>query len=153
KPYVEVSGPGGRHRVLASVAIAAQSWHHLAVTAGTNVSLYLDGASVGSGEGSLPALNGIALLGGTPVKGTAPVATGKKDINGAPPATAPVGFKGELDELEISKVERSASFIKVAAFSQGSDAAKMVTSGQDEQSGSFGSGYFSIILQSVTPDG
>jgi biopolymer transport protein ExbB len=64
------------------------------------------------------------------------------------------GFTGELDELELSKVAQPAGFIKLAALSQGGDKApKLLTLGEDEQKASFVSGYFAVILKSVTPDG
>ena len=134
-PFVDLNGT----RSPAGAPIALNSWHHLAVVAsGAQVTLYLDGVSYATLSAALPALNVPSLLGG--------------DSSGG------AGFTGELDELEIAKVARPAGFIKLAALTQGGDAAeKALTVAQDEQppagwlSASFG--LFGVILKSVTIDG
>jgi len=137
-PFVDVNGT----RSPAGAPIAVNSWHHIAVVAdGGKITLYLDGAAYGSLSASLPALTGPARVGGD-----------------APEANAGnTAFTGELDELEISKVARTAGWIKFAAISQGVDSSKLLAVAQDEQppaswlSGSFG--LFGVILRSVTVDG
>lgn len=132
-PYVEVTRAGQTARSAAAPAIAAQSWHHLAVVAQAGaVTLFLDGAAVGSVAAALPALTGPATLGGEP---------------------AATGFVGELDELEIAKVARPAGFLRLAALGQGPDGAKLVRLGPDEETSSWSGGYFAVILHSVTLDG
>ncbi len=139
-PFVEINGS----RSAGAAPLAAGSWHHLAVTiAGSSVTLYVDGAAYATLSVPLPALNTPSTIGAD-----SPNAGG----------TPSVGFNGELDELEISKVARPAGFIKVAAMGQGGDtAAKLLAVGQDEQppagwlSGAFG--LFGVILKSVTIDG
>jgi biopolymer transport protein ExbB len=78
----------------------------------------------------------------------------------APPSAAPAaptagasGFAGDIDELQIAKVARSAGFIKVAAIGQGPEHAKLVTFSVDEETAGWFSGYFAVILKSVTLDG
>src|SRR5262249_1126948 len=71
----------------------------------------------------------------------------------APAAAAMAGFVGDIDELEISKVARPAGFIKFAAIDQGTDPSKLVAFSIDEETASWLSGYFAIILKSVTIDG
>ena len=57
-------------------------------------------------------------------------------------------FSGELDELEISKVARSAGFIKLAAIGQGDKGTKLLTLGSDEEATSWlSSGYVGVIIQ------
>ena len=68
-------------------------------------------------------------------------------------AVAMAGFTGEIDELEISNVARSAGFIRAQALDQGPDAAKFITFSVDEETASWFSGYFAVILKSVTLDG
>ena len=63
------------------------------------------------------------------------------------------GFVGDIDELEISKVARSPGFIKFAAMGQGPDPSKLISYSTDEETGSWLSGYFAVILKSVTLDG
>jgi len=67
-------------------------------------------------------------------------------------------FAGEIDELEMAKIERSPGYIKLAAASQGGDAAgKLVVYGEDEQHTSwlsaFKTGYVGVIIGSLSIDG
>ena len=145
KPFVEVSTPSGPQRVTAAVGLGADKWHHLAVTAGDEIAVYVDGAPSGKLSAGLPALTSSAILGGdSPVPAPAPGTT--------PPRPLP-GLKGELDELEIAKVERPVGWIRAAAISQGSDPGKFLVAGQDEEAGGWSTGYFSVIVKSVTLDG
>ena len=84
---------------------------------------------------------------------TAPVAASDAAASAAPAAAAAVGFAGDLDELELSKVARPAGFIKAQAIGQGPDPAKFISFSQDEETASWFNGYFAIILKSVTLDG
>jgi biopolymer transport protein ExbB len=132
-PFVEVSGT----RTQGGPSIAANSWHHLAVTAaGSTINLYVDGQRAATLDAALPASNSAASL-------------------GADAAGGGGGFSGEMDELEMSKVARPAGFIKFAALSQGADkAAKLLTFANDETKSSwFSGGYVGVILRSLTVDG
>ncbi|HUM12986.1 MAG TPA: DUF2341 domain-containing protein [Myxococcaceae bacterium] len=144
KPFVEVAADGAPQRATAPVGFGADKWHHLAVTGGDAISLYVDGAPVAKLEAKLPALETGAVLG-------ADVAAQGKDPAAA--AKALPGLKGEVDELEISKVERPAGYLLAAAVSQGSDPGKFLVAGQDEENGGWSTGYFGVILKSVTLDG
>jgi biopolymer transport protein ExbB len=105
------------------------------------VTLYLDGESYGTISEALPAISGSAAIGG--------------DGSGVNSGT---GFVGEMDELEMAKVDRPAGFLKFAASSQGTEGgAKLLSSGEDEQQSSWFSflkkGYVGVIFGSLTPDG
>ena len=63
------------------------------------------------------------------------------------------GFAGDIDELQIAKIARPAGFIRFAAIGQGPDQAKLVSFSVDEETASWLSGYFAVILKSVTIDG
>lgn len=154
KPFVAVTDGTNKHRAEASTALAANGWHHVAVTAGDQIALYVDGALAATVAAPLPALNTPALIGGDS-PATAPPAAGGGASAAPAAAAAPAlaAFKGELDELEISKVERPAGFIKASAISQGTDPGKFLVPGQDEESSSWSSGYLAVILRSVTLDG
>ncbi len=156
KPYVEVDGGAGARRATAAAALPAGGWHHLAVTAGAALALYVDGAQVATLAAPLPALNTSSALGGesapTAAADAQPRPRGRAGARPVRDGSAP-GFKGELDELEISNAERPAGFILAAALSQGADPGKFLVAGQDEESGSGGGGYFGILIKSVTPDG
>ncbi|WP_052361819.1 DUF2341 domain-containing protein [Geminisphaera colitermitum] len=116
-PYVAITDATGTTRSPSGDKLVPDRWHHLAVTAeGSRVTLYLDDASLATLNASLPALNGPAILGGDTQSGA-------------------IGFIGEVDELTIARTARSAGFLKLAALSQGGEAA-LVTLGQAEVSGS-----------------
>jgi biopolymer transport protein ExbB len=157
KPFVEVDGGAGAQRATGTALLAANGWHHIAVTAGEGIALYVDGAPAAKLATRIPAFNTAALIGGAsaPAASAEPHPARAKAGSKAPPsAPAPLpGFKGELDELQIAKVERPAGFILTAAVSQGTDPGKFLVAGQDEESGSWSSGYFAIIVKSVTLDG
>jgi biopolymer transport protein ExbB len=157
KPYVDVDGGSGIRRALAPAALPANGWHHLAVTAGDAIGLYVDGAQVAKLAAPLPALNTASVLGGASAPAAAADAQPRPRVpagaRAAQGSSAP-GFKGELDELEISNTERPAGFIQIAALAQGADPGKLLIAGQDEESGGGGGGgYFAVIIKSVTPDG
>ena len=148
KPFVEVSADGAPQRASAPVGFGADKWHHLAVTAGESIVLYVDGAAVAKLDAKLPQLETGAILGGD----SAPVASpqGKDTAS----VTRPLpGLKAEVDELEISKIERPAGYLLAAAISQGSDPGKFLVAGQDEENGGWSTGYFGVIVKSVTLDG
>lgn len=143
-PFVAVTYQGAAVRTPAGAPVAENSWHHLAMVAsGEKITLYLDGEQYAEMQSPVPALDGPAVLGGDGAGG---------GMNSA------AGFNGELDELQIAKVARSVSAIKLAALSQGRDStAKFLTIGEDEQQTSwlsaFKGGYIGVIVGSLTPDG
>ncbi|MFN0127392.1 MAG: DUF2341 domain-containing protein [Verrucomicrobiales bacterium] len=117
-PYADVTGPGGTQRTPAGEALVAGTWRHLGltVTAG-QTSLYLDGQPYATPlAAGLPALAGPIQLGVTPP---------------ADPAATP-GMVGEIDELHLSRLARGASWIRLAALTQGPGAAQVLTLGADE---------------------
>lgn len=174
-PYLELTNAGAKQRTADGAALAAGTWHHLAATARPNqITLYVDGISLATLAATLPAMTGPAQLGstsatpatgdsaaGTPAAAApadttpAGAAPAPADAGSAPSATAGgTGFAGDVDELEMAKVARPAGFIKLAAIGQGPEQAKLISFSVDEENaGWFSSGYFGVILRSVTPDG
>jgi biopolymer transport protein ExbB len=152
KPYVEIDRGKGAQRSVSATPLAGNGWHHLAVTVADATSLLVDGTTVANLGAELPALNNGAIIGGTqpPPPADAAPAGRKGAQKEAPP---PAGFKGDLDELQISKVARPTGFIQLAAISQGTDPGKLIVAGQEEETGGSGGGYFSILIKSVTLDG
>jgi biopolymer transport protein ExbB len=140
-PYVAVTANGQTVRGAATAPVSTAAWHHVAVTASDRFTLYVDGKSAATGATALPALSGAGVIGGD----TAPA-------NSDGSVSAPPGYVGDLDELELSKVARTSGFIAAAAASQGPDAA-MVVYGADEENAGLSGGYFGVILRSVTIDG
>lgn len=177
-PFVEITVNGTTQRSQNGAPVAPGGWHHMAMVATPGlVTLYLDGLPYASLNATLPALNSVALLGGdTAVSLPAPPSapeTPSPEAAGAPvdgvvtpdaaapvaPAPQPVaaaanpGFAGDIDELEIANVARSSGFIQFAAVSQGQDPSKLILFSQDEETASWMSGHFGVLLQSVTLDG
>jgi biopolymer transport protein ExbB len=134
KPYVVVATNGAEQRDGATQALAPGAWHHIAVVASTQIILYVDGKAAATLAARLPAMNTPAVIGG--------------DITSPQPAN----YAGDMDELEISKVARSAEFIAAAAASQGPDS-KLLMYGEGEENAGMSGGYFGVILRSVTIDG
>jgi biopolymer transport protein ExbB len=104
-PTVQV----GSARSQPGAPVAPAVWSHIALVAdGKTLKLFLNGAPYASLDGALPALTTPLSLGGLVVEaaGTSP-------------------FTGELDELNLSKVARSASWVALAATNQGSSDASL----------------------------
>ena len=130
--HVQLTRGGRTQETASAVELAPGSWHHVAVSGGARLALYLDGREVVALESSAPALDGDIVLGAS--------------------TTGANGFSGELDEAQFSNVTRSADWIKAAALGQGPDA-KLVVPGEDVQGESGGTSYFGTILRAVTVDG
>jgi biopolymer transport protein ExbB len=166
-PFVEVTVNGSVQRTAASAPVAPGGWHHLAMVATPGlITLYLDGNAYATLSATLPALNSVATIGGdvavvTPVTAPAAPAGDPNAAPGdvaavavpAPVAAAMAGFAGDLDEFAISKVARSAGFIKLLATNQGQDTSKLMSFSNDEETSSWTTGYFGVLLKAVTFDG
>ncbi|MET3964172.1 MULTISPECIES: DUF2341 domain-containing protein [Bradyrhizobium] len=160
--FVEVTSGGNTQRAAGGAAIAAGTWHQVAFTAkGAQIILYVDGSQVATLAAALPTMTGVSQL-GRAAAAAAPAADAAAPAADAAQATAPAaapsgsaaGFAGDVDELAIAKVARSAGFIKLSAVGQGPDQAKLISFSVDEENaGWFSGGYFGVILRSVTLDG
>ncbi|HET7831554.1 MAG TPA: DUF2341 domain-containing protein [Gallionella sp.] len=103
------------------------SWHHVALSTGANLNVYLDGKRVATANTPLADMQGEVLAG--------------------------KAFSGEMDELELASTARSADWIAVAAKGQGADALLLGYGEDESSSGGESASYFSTILHSVTLDG
>jgi biopolymer transport protein ExbB len=110
-----------------SSPLVAGAWQHVAVVAKDGLTLYVKGDEAGKAAGSVGATDGAASLG--------------------------QGFKGEIDEFEIASTARSASWIRIAALSQGPDQKLIVYGLAEGGSDSGGPSTLHILLSSVTLDG
>ena len=142
-PFVEVDGGDKPLRSTAGEALKAGRWTHLAVTAASGqIVLYVDGRPYASLAATLPALSGSATVGGDiPTVPASPTST----------AVPFASFVGQMDELRLSQVARSATVIAADVLSQGAES-KLIAYGEDEKKSGFGFGYFGIIVKSVTVD-
>jgi biopolymer transport protein ExbB len=140
KLYAEIADGKRINRVESANPLPASGWHHVAASIGNEIALYVDGTVAGTGaSGGLPAVNGEVLIGGLD----------------DPASNA--GFNGQMDEVQISRVARSAWWTQVSAQSQSPDSA-MIGYGKDESKGAAGklAAYFSMmgnLLKQVSLDG
>jgi len=115
----------GASSLASSTALSADKWHHLGLTVSDALRVYVDGKPAGEAQGA-------ALPTGSITLGT--------------------GFRGEMDELQVSGVARTVDWIVVQA-AQGPDG-KLVALGEDEISEGGGeASHMGIILKSLTLDG
>ena len=116
---------------LAGGELPPAAWVHLGLTLGAGkATLYINGSQ--AAQGDLPA-TALAISG--------PVRIGQ-------------GFSGQLDELQIATVVRSAEWMKFTRASQGADAKLLATQlqrdGEVEEGGQ--QGYFGILFKNLTTD-
>jgi biopolymer transport protein ExbB len=108
-------------------------WHHVALTAGAEkLTLYVDGVAAGSAPVTLEELGGSFTIGS---------------------ADASRFLSGDVDEVEVSKVVRSADWIKASARGQGMDANLVVYGADGQKEGSGQGTYFVTIAKNLTVDG
>jgi biopolymer transport protein ExbB len=124
--YASVTDAGPEART-PPVDLDIGAWSHVAVTLADRLRVYVNGNLVGEAAAVVPDMGGVITVG--------------------------EGYTGELDELALSNVARSADWIRIAALGQGPEA-KLTQFGEDESADSGGHGsYVGIILSNVTVDG
>ncbi|WP_267099805.1 DUF2341 domain-containing protein [Xanthomonas sacchari] len=134
KAVAELGGTAAPARIVASTAVAADTWVHLALRSdGKTSTLFVNGQPAGQAAAGLPATSGGVFLGGAP-------------------GAAQQNFIGLLDEVEIAKVARPVGAIEAAARSQGLDARLLRFDPVEQRSGDGGHGYFGILIAALTPD-
>lgn len=138
-PFVEVDGGTAPLRSSAGAPLKAGQWTHIAVTASNGqIVLYVNGQPYANLAAALPALSGSTTVGG--------------DVASAGNMPVPfAAFVGQMDELRLSRVARSATTIAADVSTQGAES-KLIAYGEDEKKSGFGFGYFGIIVKSVTVD-
>jgi len=174
--YAEIETATGTVRTSPGAAVG-EGWHHIAIEATDKVVVFVDGQPSGELAASLPAMNDQATLGtvlaasvapptpapavttaavsAVPASSRPPPPASSAPAAGAPPSVgAPVptpGFVGLIDEFEIAKGARPLGALQVAVHAEGPQP-NLLGFDVGEQSSPLGSGYFGIIVRSVTPD-
>ena len=119
--------------VTQSSDLALGQWHHVALTAGGGkLTLYVDGAASGSENLTLQEVGGTLTVGA---------------VNGSK------FLSGDLDEVQVSKVARSAEWIKASARSQAQDGNLVVYGADGQKEGGGSNSYFVTIAKNLTVDG
>jgi biopolymer transport protein ExbB len=133
KPVARASFGGAPIAAAGPADLTLSQWHHLALTAAAGkLTLYVDGAAVASAPVALQEIGGTFSVGA---------------VNGGKFLT------GDVDEVEVSKVARSADWIKISARGQGMDS-NLVLYGADGQREASGQAtYFVTIAKNLTADG
>jgi biopolymer transport protein ExbB len=127
------SGKGDPIALQQTGQLTTGEWHHLAVRIGDgHLTLLVDGADAAHADAEALEIGGALSIGGS--------------------AAGANYYSGELDELEVSNVARSADWLKAAARSQGM-VAPLVVYGGDTQKEGGGESYFATTLRNVTVDG
>jgi len=122
RPYIS----SGKSTAAGATDITPGQWHHIAATAKDKLTLYLDGQEAGSSNAALSESKGPVEIG--------------------------ANFSGEIDQLSLANVARSADWLRLAAKAQG-DGGAVVTVGQAETSNGGHTSYFAILMSAVTLDG
>lgn len=124
----KLEAQSGTLTATASAPLVPGAWQHVAIVVKDGLTMYLNGQEVAKAAGAVADLSGGAVIG--------------------------KGFKGEIDELQVSTTARSADWIKTAAQSQGQDQ-KLVVYGpaEGDGEGDTGPSYLKILLDAVTIDG
>jgi len=119
--------------VTQSSDLTLSQWHHVALTAGNGkLILFVDGIAAGSAPVTLTEVGGNFTIGA---------------------ANDARFLTGDLDEVEVSKVARSADWIKASARGQGMDANLVVYGADGQREGSSQTSYFVTIAKNLTIDG
>jgi biopolymer transport protein ExbB len=119
--------------VSAGSDLSMSQWHHVALTAaGGKLTLYVDGLPAGSAPVTLEEIGGTLTVG---------AAGGAKFLT------------GDLDEVEVSKVARSAEWIKASAMGQGMDSNLVLYGADGQREGGSQTSYFVTIAKNLTADG
>jgi biopolymer transport protein ExbB len=119
--------------VTQSSDLSLSQWHHVAVTAGAGqLTLYVDGVVAGSAPVVLQEVGGAFTIGA---------------------ANSSKFLTGDIDEVEVSKVARSADWIKASARNQGMDSSMILFGTDGQREGSGQGSYFVTIAKNLTLDG
>jgi len=113
--------------------LSLSQWHHVALTAGGGkLTLYVDGVATGSAPVNLTELGGNFRIGSADGKGF---------------------LTGDVDEVEVAKLVRSADWIKASARAQGMDSNLVVYGPDGQKEGGSQASYFGTIAKNLTVDG
>jgi biopolymer transport protein ExbB len=110
----------------AAEAISLNVWHHVAVTGGAQAVLFVDGKAVANAAGLLVAGNELHV--------------------GS-------GLVGKIDEIQVSGMARSESWLGAQVQSQGEQGMLLVQGEEQTTDTSEGPNYFKATLQNLTVDG
>jgi biopolymer transport protein ExbB len=135
RPVLRVGDPRQPAQLTADRALEGGTWHHVAFTLGRTARVYVDGTLAAEGALALPDLRTDLVIG-------APVNTGASPAAARGAATAAAGVAGEIDEFQVSNVERGPEWLRASALAQHPQSS-LLEYGADEAGG--GSDYLAIV--------
>jgi biopolymer transport protein ExbB len=131
--FVRYAGGGNPVTLTQAAQLTTAEWHHLAVRIGDGrLTLFIDGSDAAHANVDVLEIGGVLTIGGSAANASY--------------------YTGELDELEVSDIVRSADWLKAAARSQGLVAPLVIYGGDTQKEGGQES-YFATTLRNVTADG
>ena len=112
---------------LSGGALVPGAWQHVALSVGTGkATLFVDGKEVAKGAATLPDIQGSVMVG--------------------------AGYRGGMDELQLSRVARPEAWFKAAAAQGAQDRlARLADESEVAESGG-GHSYFGILIDNLTVD-
>jgi biopolymer transport protein ExbB len=132
--FARYNGGGSPVTLTQGTQLTTGEWHHLAVRIGDGrLTLFVDGADAGHANTDAQEIGGALTIGGSAANSNF--------------------YSGELDELQVSNIARSADWLKAAARSQGMVAPLVVYGGDAQKDSGGGESYFVTTLRNVTVDG
>jgi biopolymer transport protein ExbB len=140
KLYADINQGKRTTRVESTQMVPAGQWHHVAVSIGSDITLYVDGSPSGAAASpGLPTIGAEVLIGGR---------DNEHD---------PGSLTGDLDEIQVSRTARSSWWVQTSALAQGPQTTLM-TYGTDETRGNSGkfAAYLAMmrnLLSQVSLDG
>jgi biopolymer transport protein ExbB len=112
---------------IAGGALKPGAWQHVALTVGGGkASIHLDGREAASAAAALPDVQAAVAIG--------------------------EGYRGLMDEVQLSRAARSADWVKAAALGQGSEGRLLNVAADNEEGASGGHSYFGILIDNLTVD-
>jgi len=112
---------------IAGGALKPGAWQHVALSVGGGKAvIYLDGAEAANAQAALPDLQAAVAIG--------------------------EGYRGLMDEVQISRAARSADWVKAAALGQDSGGRLLNVAADVEEGDSGGHSYFGILIDNLTVD-
>lgn len=176
-PFVELAGQAGDgadaeaplFQFRADRELDLGAWSHIVLRVeggeASRMTLYVDGEAVGSGDAALPQLDGDSFFGGLegarsrvaePEAGEQAEPAAVEDSVAADAPGVPASYSqlvGMVDEIRVSRVARSAGWIRASWLDQGPEGA-LVQFGPDEEISEafFNFDYFVIVVQNLSAE-
>lgn len=143
KLFADIKDGKRTARLEGTIPVPPNAWHHVAISIGHSLALYVDGTPAGNlASQTLPSIQGDVYIGGS---------------ESAAPGASAGGLVGALDEVQVSRVARTDEWARITALGQSPESTLMAY-GTDESRGNSGkfAAYLAMmgnLLSQVSLDG